>query len=1132
MRFTVSPKAFTYVIFGAIALLLATPLVHAQTGQGIIVGTVTDASSAVIPGVSIRVADRDTGFTYAAQTNEQGLYRVPYLNPGFYELTFESPGFKKLIRSNIQVRATETVRVDVTLEVGEVVESIEVSAAAQMLETETSATGHLVTGTELVKLPTPQMKVESMLWYVPGVTGQQGHGHAAGGRSRAFVMTNDGVPGTTPGTGTLGTGRNMSTVEHNMEEIKVLTTALPAEYGHSGGGLMSITYKSGTNEFHGLAEERYMSKEMLHRNWGDASIPRGSLGFHLISGNLSGPVVLPGIYNGRNRTFFLMGFQRHHEKTSENNNRDVPSPAMLAGDFSFGGLGDPIYDPASLVRLPNGSYSRTPFPGNQIPMERVDPVFRKFMSFEPYRGEDNRFNQAYIDRTGPHDNLSRDTVYRSYRTGMDFKGDHMFSDRHKMFGRYSNFRHRSFNGRWQVQVNNKIFDYNHTPIPINQRQVVLSDSLTINPSTINEIRIGFNRRKFTRIPESLDDDWAGKLGIPNVGPETMPDFRNASGGQLYFRFPEGKSVDVNENWSIQENFTKVHGRHTFKTGYELMRTRHNSHLPAQPSGIYRMGGTEFPFKPNTGHPFASFMLGAVVRADFTVDLATWLPRWWSHALYLQDDWKVNRKLTLNLGLRWQYESPYHTKYGQQSQFDPEAIDPLTGNKGALLHPKGLLAKRDWNNFQPRLGMAYNFSKDWVFRAGFAVNTLDLWTNGLRENFDEYLATAIVQKEPGNPDVAFYLRDGPPKFNFVVNPDGSAPFLGTNFSGRTASYYDPNMRMPYILNWNAGFQWQMASTWLAEFNYQGSSGVGLLNRWDINAIPLNISSDPTELEKIRRASQNYKPYPHFGSILHYSNYGHSSYHGATVKVEKRFSGGLSFTSFYTFSKAIDEDSDDSAAGGITFYNRRLEKARSDYDVTHRWVTYFLWEIPFGRGRRWGSGVNKIVDGILGGWELNGIQTAESGAPFGFTFSGTSNVYLPGARRPNMAPGKTYDDIRLDWDRKGPCRHIIACAEPWADINAFAYPPSFTAGNSGRNTVSGPGNFWHQLSISKRFLIRERVRFSLRYDINNPFKYYFFSPPNNSVDFRNPQRFGKISNNQGSFSGLGGRTYMHIILKLEF
>ncbi|MGH9660111.1 MAG: hypothetical protein ACRD96_16300, partial [Bryobacteraceae bacterium] len=604
----------------------------------------------------------------------------------------------------------------------------------------------------------------------------------------------------------IGTGRNMSTVEHNMEEVKILTTALPAEYGHSGGGLMNINFKSGTNRLHGLAEERYMARHMIHRNWQDANLPTNNFGFHLMSASFSGPVVIPKLYDGRNRTFFLWGFQRHHEKASENNDRTVPSADMLAGDFNFGGVGDPIFDPATLTGNSTATYARTQFPGNRIPLSRVDPVFTKFMSFNPYNAPNNRNNQAFINRLGPQNNLSADTVYRSYRTGFDQKIDHSFSDKHKIFGRYSNFRHRSFSGRWQVNVANPIFDREYTPIPINQRQAVVSDTITISPTMIHEVRLGWNRRKFTRQPASLGQGWAEKLGIPGVGPETMPTFNG-----LYFNFPGGESADVNENMSLQDNVTMVRGRHTFKTGYELMRTRHNVHIDVTPSGVYNFGGTEFPFRPNTGNTFASFMLGGVSNATYNRDLATWLPRWWSHALYFQDDWKLSPKLTLNLGLRWQYESPYHTKDGQQSQFSPTATDPLTGRTGAILHPAGLLSKRDWNNFQPRLGVAYTFHPKWVFRGGFAVNTLDLWTNGLQENFEEYLATAVVAKETGNPDVAFYLRQGPGRIAPVIRPDGTSPFLGANFAGRGASLYDPNMRLPYIMNWNGGFQWEFAPT---------------------------------------------------------------------------------------------------------------------------------------------------------------------------------------------------------------------------------------------------------------------------------------------------------------------------------
>ena len=230
-------------------------------------------------------------------------------------------------------------------------------------------------------------------------------------------------------------------------------------------------------------------------------------------------------------------------------------------------------------------------------------------------------------------------------------------------------------------------------------------------------------------------------------------------------------------------------------------------------------------------------------AVYTQDFGTWLPRWWSHSLYVQDDWKRERGLTLNLGVRWTYESPYQTKYGQQSQFDPTAIDPLTGKLGAITHPKGPLAKGDWNNFQPRLGLAWNFRPRWVFRSSFGVLTPDLTVNDVNQNFGEYTGTASVEALPGDPRHVFRLSQGPAPISYKVQSDGSVPYVGSNYSARVAERYDPNMRMPYIMNWSAGFQYEFVHNWVVEATYQGTAGVGLLNSWDINAIPLDISRDP-------------------------------------------------------------------------------------------------------------------------------------------------------------------------------------------------------------------------------------------------------------------------------------------------
>ena len=277
-------------------------------------------------------------------------------------------------------------------------------------------------------------------------------------------------------------------------------------------------------------------------------------------------------------------------------------------------------------------------------------------------------------------------------------------------------------------------------------------------------------------------------------------------------------------------------------------------------------------------------------------------------------------------------------------------DPLTGRKGAIVHNAGALAKRDLNNFQPRVGVAYNFRPKWVFRGNFGMITADLLTSTLNNNFEEYLATASLQAPPGDPRTIFALSQGPPSFKFNLNQDGSVPFIGTNYSGRNATWFDPNMRMPYTLNWSSGFQYQISNSWLAEVLYQGSSGVGLLNNWDINVVPLNISTDRAQLTTIRNSYQNFKPYPQFGSIQHYSNYGHNSHHGVTVRVDKRYSSGFTVNSFWTWSKTLNDVDDDGGAGGITWYNRSLEKGRASYDISHRWVSTITYELPVGRGKK--------------------------------------------------------------------------------------------------------------------------------------------------------------------------------------
>ena len=1107
-------------------LVLGSLLASAQTtGTATLLGTLSDSTGAVVAGAKVTVVNNDTAFTSTTVTNADGYYFVPYLNPGAYHLTIEALGFKRYVREGIVLRTNESPRIDVALEVGAVTESVQVTGAPPLLETETAVSGGVLGVDTFVKIPVLQKLVFRLTLYLPGTQVVNGV-HAMGQRDRSMGYTLDGLSAKEPVRGpNNSTNQVITSTTDAMTEIKLFTTGTPAEFGHSGGGQLSAVFRSGTNQLHGSMEDRYVNKVLMHRNYFDVARPTGPFVYQEITGVVSGPVLIPKLYNGRDKTFFLFGYTRHHENGGENVLRDVPSPEMLAGNFSFGGLGQTIYDPLT-TRQEGTTWVRTPLPGNIVPASRIDPVAKNFLAQNPFTAQNQT---GSIDRLGPHENYSNTTAYKSYRTRFDIKIDHQFNSNNRIFGRYSQSHHRAYSDRWALEIQWRLIDPNTVPIPIDQENVVVSDIWTISPTTINEVRLGTNRRKSTRVPEANGQGWAKTLGIPNVSDETFPGFNITT--YNYRMQPGGYQQDVAEDFTFQDSLTKVKGKHTLKFGYEVIRTRYNSLAQALPSGTYTMGGTDAPFTPNTGNNFAAFLLGSVSQATFTQATASWLPRWWSHAFYAQTDWKPRRNVTLNLGLRWSYESPFSTKYGQQSQFDPTVRDPISGRLGAVVHGKGLLSTRDWNNFQPRIGLAWTLNPKLVFRGNFGVITNDLFTFGINQNFEEYLATAVVQQPSGDPRIAFLLSQGPPAFSFPAAPDGSVPFVGTNFTGRNVSWYDPNMRSPYIMNWSGGLQYQLTNAILTEAMYQGSAGVKLLNNWDINAIPLDISRDPAVLQQIFQNSQNFKPYTQFGSIQHYSNYGHNTYHGLTLRTEKRFSQGFFVNAFYTFSKTINDVDSDGGGGGITFYNRSLEKGRANYDTTHRFVSVFIAQLPFGKGRKFlHSGA---VAKVFGGWDFMYSQTLQTGVPVSIGFAGSPFNYLPGTRRAvQVLPN---DQAKPDGWEIGPNRFPTAAQNPLLNIDAFRYPAAFTPGTVGRNTITGTWINWVQTSLSKEFPVRERLKLILRVDMNNPFKTQAFADPDSTYNTQSPvgsRTFGRHNNTRGSFSDIGGRLNTLLVLRAEW
>jgi hypothetical protein len=1167
-------RAFLAVIF-----LSLVPNAFPQADTGVITGTVRDSTGAAIPNAKVSIVEAETRFHFETVANDQGLYRVQSLLPGTYTVTFEALGFKRLVQNDVILRVGDVLPIDGTLQVGAVTESVEVKANSTLLETETSSTGTVTEGAQLYKLPMYQRYITNTLSIVPGATnlttgGTNGLGafNVGGQRTSGTEVLEDGVFTNDPVT---SNNLVIKPIMNSVDEVKVLTGTLPAEYGHSTGGVITTVKKSGTNEFHGAASDYGRTRVMTHREYFNLYTtaqpqpgnPNGvPAWFMQPDGSGGGPVVIPKIYNGRNKTFWYSGYNKLIEKKTQAYTSVTPTPAELNGDFTFGGVGQPLYDPATTTQSANGTWTRTPFPTNVIPQSRMDPVYLKIRSYNIWRPPNM---PGSFSSTGPVSNFTYDPPSRTYYEDFSERVDHQVNSAFRLYGSWTYNHENGLERQTSIQV--PVFDgttgYN---TPATQQNSSAGATYVISPTAVNEFRVNFFRPRNAMLVPSENQNWGATLGIPNISPALMPSFSPTALGvgtytsapdypQLYGLTVQGATSQIRQSESLRDDFSKIHGSHAFKMGYEILHFTDTFYQQGYPSGQFNFANTTAGLQangqpvPNTGNTFAGFELGSVSSVQFTTYTNTWQPRSSINSLYFQDDWKFSDKLTLNLGLRWSTEDPYHTAHGQESQFSPTTVDPLTGMMGAIIHPTGGLNNRDLKNFQPRIGLAYHPLPKWVFRGGFAINTVDIrWPNqGMQ--FDEYQAVIVDQRAANNPLPLFQLSQGPPPLSYNILPNGTASYVGTNYGSRNVTWLDPTLHPGYVMNWNATIEYQISTNNLIKVFYAGSAGVDLVESWNINAFPTSFGANNPTLQAAAFANpQPYLPYPQFGTISHMANTGHSTYHSGTVQYSKRYSHGLLLDSFYTYSKALDDcDSDYGTCSGVApVTDRNLNKGRAGYDMRHRFVTSLSYELPVGKGRKYVN-QSRLLDYMIGGFDVSWIQTIDTGNPFGFTFANSPYNYYPtniGTRVPNLVATPTMPQFGLGYDI-GPSRFnqsaeyaVIGasggspasyanCVAPVCNISAFAPPPAFTPGNAGRNILTGPGSLYSMLSAKKNFRLTERVNLQFRYDFQNPFHNFGFSAPVATVDFKNPQLFGKITSDVATAS-LNGEPLMNIMLRLSW
>jgi hypothetical protein len=1147
------------ILLLTLGLLLVTPA-FPQLDTATISGRITDSTGAVIAGAQITVVDTATNFQSLSTTNAEGVFRVPSLRPGPYRVQIKATGFKAYNREGLNLAVGDNQSLDIPMEVGSLTESVVVTGEAPQLQTETSASGMVAEGTYLQQLPLYQRNVKATFYLMPNVD-VAGFGYS--GNLQGYHI--DGLQDSKIGyfqDGTYAVGNNNGTIyttdpiQSTVDEVKVLGSTLPAEYGHSGGGAMTSVQKTGTNTLHGEVSEFGRVSAMQHRKFFDkyafGQIQPGQVAtpselFQQPNATLTGPVYIPKLYDGKNRTFFVFAVERLIEKQAKQAAYTVPDLSEIAGNFSFAGQGvtpNQLYDPLSTTQLANGSWTRTPIPGNVIAQSRIDPVATKFFALVPYAPPNA---PGTYSNTGPSNNFQGTYLKKVFWENYTGRIDEQFSPSFKMFGNWQ------YNSRYQRQPNPQLsqplFDSSLVLEHDYQNTATLGATKIFSSTLINEAHVGFYRFEPRIQAPDTNLGMAAMIGIPNVAKTLLPGGLPLSVG--------GPSTNVLENFTVRDDMTWVRGNHSLKFGYDLLHERQNNYSLGNPSGSFSfdgasgLSGSGTSTIANTGGiSLASFMLGSVTSASFSIPTASWLPRDNINSVYAQDDWRITPKLTMNIGVRYANESPWHTKYGQFSQFNPFVADPLIpGDMGIITHPGGNMNNRHNLNFEPRVGLAWHPSEKLVVRSGFALMHVDL---GLAPSqLDEYSIATTQSQVSGNPTPLYQISHGPNAITYpALQTNGTQPYQGctsttvsgitgpvTTCSGRSSTWTDANLHQPYVMTWNLNVQYQLKANYLIQASYDGSGSVGLIETPNYNVLPENYdATNPAALTTFVGNSQPFRPFPNYGTITFRDNISHATYHSGTAHFTKRYSAGLTLDAFYTYSKSID-----GTGVGVVDLPTNLYKGLSSYDRRHRFVSNFSYDLPIGKGK---ALLNKggVLAQIIGGYTFVWAYDIYTGNPITWGYTNGPNQ-MPGfigiGGRPIMLGNPV---LRNDWQDLGGDRFNQGNQNPTINSLAdFAYPAAYTFGNAGKNTFYTQRGIGASFSARKEWQLKERLKLQFRFDFQNPFKWYNWGNMVTTVDLKNVvagsttetngNLFGKVSSgNEATSVADGGVPMMNVTIKI--
>ena len=1132
-------------------MAILAPPAFSQESRATVTGTVTDASGSLVPGAMLKLTNTGTGVEFTTPANAAGQYRFLFVNTGTYRLAAEHAGFKTVQRGGIELHVNQTATIDLTLELGALAETVTVTGNSQLLDMEKADRGVVISNKLVTDVPlnlrNPMMLLVQSAGAARATTGFNVRPFSNSGistwsfnggqaKNNEFLM--DGAPNNA-----IFSGNTIAFVPpvDAVEEFKVSTGAFDAQYGRTGGGVINLTIKSGTDVLHGSGYEFLKRTELNANTFSNNAkgAPRQGTTLDQYGLTLGGPVILPKIYDGRHRTFFFGAWEGYGEEVyyPDESISSVPTLDQRRGDFSkttdTAGRQIAIFDP-STGRVENNQWVRSAFPGNLIPANRINPFSAKIMSLYPEPNTAAAGSVAWQNNYVLSPNVGR----------FDFNNfvgrlDHQVSPKERLYGRVSFQKYtelRTTNGILGLGADNRFGG--------NISQGLVIDSITtLNPGTVLNIRASVNRFENNLTlygQEGFDATQFGwpkqlvdQLPVRNIVPRMdLSEFRSL--GPSTFTF-EGTTV-----FSVQPNVAMIRGRHSLRAGLDFRSTHYGRNIPGWAGGelSFDRGFTRRDYLTQdalSGNSAASMLLGYAGSGTINNNV---VPYWgWTYyAPWVQDDIKLTRRLTLNLGLRWDINLPPVERYDRMTRgFLSTTLNPISQKLDLTKFPglkvyggNGFAGKdgqprspynADYNNFQPRIGAAFQLTSKTVMRGGWGISYLNPTTVATSNGFSQstpYVSTLDSGRTPAN-IASNPFPDG------VLAPAGAALGLQT-FLGQGPSFSNTNFRVPYVHQFSFGIQRQLPWQMKLDVAYAGSRSMAAavtvgINEVSIDTLALgdrNKGGDPNYLnQQVPNPFQNLipgtalnnattsrlqllRPFPEFTGInMQDRNDGRIWYNALQVVVDKRYTSGLRFTVNYTLSKNIE---------ALTYLNAQdLKPGRTlvQWDTPHQLVFTPILELPFGPGKKFFNTSQGLVSRVAGGWEAIATTTIQTGTPMSIP----GNVTLLGDPR---LENPTWDRLFKTGtiDANGVVRNVLPGEQP---VFAIRQP------NTLRTTPLRYGNLRNQtsqildFSLIKNTRIRERMRLQFRAEafnlLNTP---VFSADPNLDPTSAN---FGKLFRDNG-------------------